>query len=445
MTGIVKRISLAFLIGSNWLLASCDSVPEPKKLNNTDTQFLKENCALTAMDAPGQGLYMSGTGLYMSGTIGGLNISNQPEPSSDYPINAMSAVPNLESFSAHRNVGIIVADKFSTPGGDPAYSLGGDLAQLVDAAQYGQAALEATFNDLQASGQLSHGALVMAHLHALLEAAPDTSSEYSDGEGIFVYKRGYHTLALKAVDVSGVNSADMVGLIDAAQGELAQSNYLGTGGIDVYVVNMSFALVPCEVLSPKNWEGNDSLEAYLAELEAAGIDPDTYLLGEAARVDESDPLVTFLNDLPGGEGHAVASAGNYGGDAPMYPALAPDVLSVASSDLQTGAFSGFSNYGEVAAPGWLFRIRDPASGVDVPEISYAGTSFSGPLVALYAALDLAAKEPQCYDSKPAELVSDGIYDNVALADAIGARCGSSAAPAIPLPTIPIPKPSFPWS
>jgi len=80
----------------------------------------------------------------------------------------------------------------------------------------------------------------------------------------------------------------------------------------------------------------------------------------------------------------VASAGNDGNDRDMYPASYPNVLSVASVDLN-GEKSEFSNYGtkvDVAAPGNPIYSTVLGNTYDL----MAGTSMSAPLVSSLAAL-----------------------------------------------------------
>jgi subtilisin family serine protease len=99
----------------------------------------------------------------------------------------------------------------------------------------------------------------------------------------------------------------------------------------------------------------------------------------------------------------VASAGNNGGSAPVYPAAYSNVIGVASTTNED-VRSSFSNYGtplvSVAAPGEGLVTTYPSGG-------YAaawGTSFSAPLVSGTAALVLQA---------------NGVLDPAAVASAIG--------------------------
>lgn len=94
----------------------------------------------------------------------------------------------------------------------------------------------------------------------------------------------------------------------------------------------------------------------------------------------------------------VASSGNFGLPYAMYPAAWPEVVAVsaqyavptASYDPRT---SGFANAGEILAPGALYELSRTSDDTQV--VSYAGTSFSAPVVALFTALDLMRDVPAC--------------------------------------------------
>ena len=435
-----------FLLSIVLLLASCSTTSENVSLiklgaPNTSDYGGKGNCAMTSMDAPGQGLRAMGSGLRAMGSglramgsVGGLFITESGDSfvGSSNPSDVASYVSNLGSsglipFSPKDSVGIIVLDKFSNDDTAPTYSLGHDLINLIDAAASSPQDLKDQFESLRLSGQISHGALVLAHMHAILEAMPGVSFEAMLDESSFVYKLGKgHQLVIKAVDVTGLTTEQMINPLQNAIGFLADN------GVSNYATNMSFTLVPCDVLLEENWSNNYTLEDYLLELEDEGIDADAFLVDVSSDfVNGSDPLLTFIANEGSGTGHYVASSGNYNHNYPMYPALADDVLSVASHDLNAPKNSlvtnsdYFSNSGEVAAPGWLFGIYDPISGVEIPEISYAGTSFASPATAIYTAFDLAQGAPECHAGEESDLIHSGKYFNWELDYAIDKRCGST--------------------
>ena len=436
----IKSGSQILLLSILLLLASCGTTPESGSLlqlgtPNTSDFGGKGNCAMTSMDAPGQGLRVSGTGLRVSGTglrvsgtVGGLFIADGPVVGSSNPSQVASYVNDLDSFYPKDSVGIIVLDKFSYDDTAPTYNLGHDLENLIAAASSSPQDLKDEFEALRLAGQISHGALVLAHMHAILEAMPGVSFEAMLDESSFVYKLGKgHQLVIKAVDVTGLTTEQMVNpLQDAIE-------FLADSGVSSYATNMSFALVPCDVLLEENWSNNYTLEDYLLELEDEGIDADAFLVDVSNDfVNGSDPLLKFIATEGYSTGHHyVASSGNYKHSYPMYPALADDVLSVASHDFNQPKNSlvnnsaYFNNRGEVAAPGWLFGIYDPITGVYIPEISYAGTSFASPTAAIYTAFDLAQKAPECHEDELSDLIASGKYFNWELDYAIDNRCGST--------------------
>jgi subtilisin family serine protease len=102
----------------------------------------------------------------------------------------------------------------------------------------------------------------------------------------------------------------------------------------------------------------------------------------------------------------VASAGNNGEHAAMYPAAIPGVIGVPSTD-ESDVISSFSNYGEdlfcVAAPGEAVITTYPLG-------TYAaawGTSFSAPFVAGTAAL-LAQMSPSMTQEGARSAISDAL-------------------------------------
>jgi subtilisin family serine protease len=95
---------------------------------------------------------------------------------------------------------------------------------------------------------------------------------------------------------------------------------------------------------------------------------------------ESAELTRAINFAAANGTVCVSSAGNQGSSAPVYPAISPNVIGVASVS-NTGARSAFSNYGTP-----LVSLAAPGEGVltTFPGGTYAaawGTSYSAPLVA----------------------------------------------------------------
>lgn len=437
------------------LLASCSATPQAPQpqleitanssyLKDWANKFLKSyqgdeyrNCVATSFDVPGQGLRAAGSGLRAAGSglraagsVGGLFIHEANSLVKNYSAQDVSNyLKNFADYSASETVGIIVLDQFSFNTGKnrvSAYSVGPDVYTLVDAVSVSEDALENTFTSLRASGQLSHGALVFEHTQEIVDGLPNTtpawSNRYYKDEKTF-YRNGQR-IVVKAVDVKDFDTALVASTLEDAIRNLEAK------GITKISINMSFSIVPC-ALSELARDYNN-IEAYLenieAEAEAAGEDFDadsfiSQLSWLTART--NDPLLASINTNYGqgiwdrGNVAVIAAAGNYSSSIPLLPALAPDVVSVSSFDFPKYTASSFSNKGEVAAPGWVFRLDNSTKG---RLISFAGTSFSSPAVSVYAALDLAQTSPKCFsNNSPSDLLSYGDYSFKKLDDVV-ARC-----------------------
>ncbi len=440
--------NLLLLATAILFLASCSATPQAPQpqleitanssyLSNWAGNFLKSyqgddyrNCVATSFDVPGQGLRAMGSGLRAMGSVGGLFINSPSNLVKNYSAQDVSSyLKNFADYRANDAVGIIVLDQFSFDAGKKrvsAYSVGSDVYELVDAVSISEDALEDTFKNLRATGQLSHGALVFEHTQEIVDGLPNTSpawrNRYYKDEKTF-YRNG-QKIVVKAVDVKDFDTALVASTLEQAIRNLEAK------GVTKISINMSFSIVPC-VLSELARD-YDSIEAYLEDIEAKAeaegedFDADTFINSlSLLTARTNDPLLATINTNYGqgiwdrGNVAVVAAAGNYSSSIPLLPALAPDVVSASSFDFPTNTASSFSNKGEVAAPGWVFRLDDSTKG---RLISFAGTSFSSPAVAVYAALDLAQDSPKCFsDSSPSDLLSYRDYSFKRL-DSVVARC-----------------------
>lgn len=416
----IRLITLTTLL-MVMLLASCSDPSSPLRSEEplSSSSFSKDrNCPITSFDAPGQGLRAAGTGLRAAGTVGGFIISdlNKPPIANTSPKEvATSYLSSFSHYPATEKVGIIVLDQFRYDGVD-AFTLRPSILDLIDAAQSGPKDLKEVFWTLRASGDISHGALVLSHINAILSASPDTYL-VSASPDLYEFQRGQATIYVKAVDMQDMNTDNMVPALEGAFEDL------GNYGVERFAVNMSFSLVPCKLLKDAERAGYDHLDNYLSVLAFASGKSQDELIGDFGdQVDpSSDPFITYLAKMTheGAENTVlVSAAGNFQRDYPMYPALAENVVSVSSFDFNAAKFSAFSNFGEVMAPGWLFHIADPISLLATKNISYAGTSFAAPAATAYAAFDLAQPSPRCFDYRTNALLNPSMYKNTPLKDAV---------------------------
>lgn len=406
-----------------------------------------DRCLAHGFAVPGQGLHVSGSGLHVSGSTGGLVIGDvvildeNSDPvqtaTSRHPWQFMqdvSGIPpaatfkallgnGLESVSraAGRTVVILVADDFA----------GGKVTIPGEVFTYGPSDLP-KLDSLVASGSLSHGALVLHHLNSLISGSglfgfvPVSAPVPGRYEWVPTADHG-DRLIIQAVDLRSANTplittgAIVSGLyagVESLRGELS-------GEQDVhFVVNMSWVLLPCATVEAFDGARADFLtfEKYLAALEVEGFDPGaagdpTYtanvlrLLSWVGPEDSLFKLIagdpSFSTSVPftlfeSAKVAFVAAAGNFGMDYQMLPAAWPMVVGVGAprGDQLPGLQQEpppFTNSSEVAAPGaWFLLQRSPEfdapTSIEEPDsvVSYAGTSFSAPMISLFTAVDLLA-------------------------------------------------------
>ena len=432
------------------------SIAALRKINNNEPfdegDGAGENC--TEYDVPGQGfqavgaglqavgagLQAVGAGLQAVGAVGGL-FSAQFETSAlvspgtvateirktvvgtdsaEALIEAM--VGDLQKPDFEKPIALLVVDDFGD--GDP-YLLPepADLFDLVGTA-------------FVPSTGITHGALVMDHVLALLDAAfavgepgsmvhrIDSSNgstvtyEYvpTRGSGPRKRKTGVPLMLVRAVHTNG---GDTDAIHAAIQGNLpVEHNRVAYPNV---VLNLSFAIVPCVSandaqasganLIDLSGDGAVTLDDYIAALALTNDVRVAEQSDLAAAVTkplmDGDRLLEFLScsavcASPGTEAMVkVASSGNFGYAFPFFPAALESVVSVSSQDATGSGYSPqrstFSNGGEVMTPGSLFiaGMEEVPAGVNVARVNtvaYAGTSFAAPNVSVFTALDLALGE-----------------------------------------------------
>ncbi len=392
------------------------------------------NCASSFLTRPGQGLQRVGAGLQRVGAVGGLFQGR----TSDFPstllapaaIGADLAEMLDDVLPPSWSAVLLVVDDF-----DPDYELpDGLFAPDPDLAQL------APF--------ISHGALVLHHLRQMVPQVL-AASIVDSGEGIgpngeprywyqvsddFGYGPAY--LYVQAINV-GNNSTDVI----PDQIKYAIEAY-DDAGVYEFVVNMSFAVVPCSVLADyENARGLDSFEDYvaaLANVNDIGTDSDSLgaldkLVSTPIDVDAAPllaylacPFPSLLNGVEVCDGSGpvtgdwgpfsslthVAASGNYGNQYALYPAASPYVVSVGSLEASGVGFAAadYSNVAEIAAPGGIFELYGAAG----QSVGYAGTSFAAPVVSLFLAADSMYPYYEClppdFEKGETSQLAHGDYD-----------------------------------
>jgi hypothetical protein len=409
----MKKRPLLFVSLLVALLSACSSNPEPEvgleslnmHLLGLDGKALVDptlgNCPVDEFRIPGERPRARG----VAGGIGVLNASYPGAPTAlGYPTGTGNYVKNVAALygTSSRDVALIVLDDFgsgvykldkavydlstlSFPTGDP-------LSRAI--------AIEEALNELQTLGKLSHGALVLNHINALLVAGGYTIANATVDSVLFKNPVSGKYILVKAINTEGFNTSMFAPRLEAAFLELRSSGYSSMA------INMSFAIVPCSVRNDfaNNRASYPTLEKYAEEVASInGVALDT-VFRTIRRPVSNDLLYAVIRGeaqvppIPGETRVYVAAAGNYGLTYPMFPAAWPEVISVSSHDIGAG-FSDFSNRGEVMITGAWFRLSNPAllnGGFgNSPKVVYAGTSFAAPAVSVFTAYDLASSVPEC--------------------------------------------------
>lgn len=285
--------------------------------------------------------------------------------------------------------------------------------------------------------QLSHGQLVTEHLRAVLVGAGFTPL------GDDAFRKGKGTVQVVRVETDGLGTAQVVNRL-----LLAMENK------DLMVVNMSLALLPCEIdadyqTSKKQLEGERrelyTLNHYLTDLYANNpqyrnlkvVDFERQLLNPPD-LNPQEPLRAFVTTLHSKFPHAVmvASSGNYGLPFSTMPAAWDEVVSVGASDLRgrrarTSRLAAtpsqpaippvaWPDRGDVMEVGqWLHLDPDtlrasckadpgvcalqglPLASPIFDTFKYRGTSFSAPTVSAYVAMAMLTEAPKCVPPRQA--------------------------------------------
>lgn len=264
-----------------------------------------------------------------------------------------------------------------------------------------------------------HGALVEEQLNSLLTTYAPTSD-----------------IQVVEVDIHGLSTAEIVDAITVAQ--LSYS-------ADFYVLNMSFAIIPCEFI-----EGMIAMEAELSGAQSrndlngyrgifnravAFYDRQVFPVNSQRFQEETDldPLQSFIaaNSV---NMVAIASAGNFGLRYPFWPGAWGQVISVSASNgelfestpawdrrtnaplLRNGTDRNallISNYGEVMLPG---EFSSETAGI------VSGTSFAAPRLSFLAALLLADQGAFCLTEEGTPALATGDFTNPTLMTALNESC-----------------------
>ena len=369
---------------------------------------------------------LNGQGYTLSGVTGGLTL--------DTSVDDVDAIEWLVGpiGSVSQDTAILVIDSFRTDPvtSDETFTIPSNLSALPD-----DDALEAAYID----GRLAHGALVFNHISALIQGALGSDLIARDADSVTWETSSGAEVVVQMVDAlnygsPATNTQDLKDRVSetivALQGD----------GISRFILNMSFAVLPCNVANGYNevsaLDASVQFDEYIKDLDGAETlyfeqfitplesqfnpDPLHYLIGQCGiiltpegEISTSEegsgtyelplefvPLEELYGTLPCERDslHFVGSAGNSRLPYPFYPAAYPRVDSVSASEADMVTRSNYSNYNADMglAGGWfhLFAFTDPpvddVTMVELP-IFYRGTSFSGPVRSVCLALNISSE------------------------------------------------------
>jgi len=408
------------------------------------------NCPIDDFDVPGEGYQ----GYGMSGGIAALGASMPVESEARTVGKSMEDIASFVDLDGlERNAALIVLDDFNgsiSKAKSSTFTLGKDVFSLLDSRLSSDLItraeeIEQVTQDLEALGQLSHGAMVLNHILSLLqylEGSQTIFGEYSELESdgsvtYFSQKEG--KLLIQGVDTEDLNTSVIKTRLESALSNLQSQGY---GRI---AINMSFAIVPCGVVedfqaSRDRFPDFESYAKALADANKASLQG-AYSEAEFLEIitelistpHSNDSLIQFVNgqkEYPNDEDRQVyvASSGNYGLPYSLYLGAVENVVSVSAghSD-KPNVKKSFSNAGEVMDVGAWFRLSGVGNLRDIQEteVLYAGTSYSAPNVSVYSVLDLMQATPKCSPSQSSQsrlvqLSGSGKpnFNNKLLADAV---------------------------
>lgn len=427
----VFTASLALLVG-------CQSTTEmPFEVLATDPNS-DRNCTINQFEAREEGLHARG------GTGGmALNYPGSRATPVALPSFVSGQLNAIDDFAITEDVAILILDDFGGGfyNGIPVksnYRLG---KALFDYRHKGNTAKEITANlrvfleQQMKTNRLPHGALVYNHTLAVLERMTGVSvSSISPNGSQVTFMLNGKKIVVKAIETNNFDTLTIRNNLESTIEALTAQN------IRNIAVNMSFSIVPCEIILGYKTSKFDSLEDYLLALEEDGGEGFASLedaFDDIATMLVGDPLRNFIDTTSPTSLAAfniiyVASAGNYSLNFSLAPAVWPNVISVASSNASTRfQQSSFSNDGEIMTPGAWFTLTDPLNrngvGKNAAEMVYAGTSFSDVKVTLFSALDIgkAGTDQECAalgGITPDLAYPYPVFANKSLASAIAERC-----------------------
>ena len=382
---------LLFALMSYPLLAQDDG--EPVYSEEVKQELEGQNCAVPISSLGGQGHQISGVEAELT--------TLHPQTSS-----LPTLIPSDPESGATMTGGtgvaaVLVVDSFNDV-------LNYDLTFAINATDQDQ------IDKAVANGEITHGAVVMNHINSLLYLLGFklVQQDSNQADWLLWQKDDINIVVMKVDAVSygpiesiptttqQVNNA-IEAAITSLRNDVASeiSNQVNGMPINRFVVNMSFAILPCaEVIDFYNQGQEHSFDDYFKSI---GISYEQLLV---TVLQQGEPLTRlFTNDgvIAGELAEAligVASSGNSGLAFPFAPAIFPVIFSVSAQSAPLELMTprrvplvAYANAGEFIENGGWIQLVNPAklyAGPEFPEVFYLGTSFSGPALSTSLALEL---------------------------------------------------------
>lgn len=399
------------------------------ELPNLLTNSYPNNCTADAFSLPGQGYHLNGSGYHLNGSTRGFSVlqPGHKPPSLFDPQNITTAaqegveLATIVPPSFTESTAIVVVDHFE--GGF--YELD---AVMFDPAIQTNDDLGGALATLPPGRSLTHGAVVLNHINGLVagtghysyleaESSADKTVWEAHDTGARLYVVAVDTELQDTFYVSSVLSAELTNL--------------SALGVDRAAVNMSFVVLPCDILEDFALAGFDTFETYVKALadanNVAPVDIENFVREVLESVNvpgNPDPLYNLMVEsaFSATDYVYVAASGNFGETYALYPAAWGPVVSVTgSATLAPHVRADPFNAGEVMAIGATFELEDTLSSAK-SLFHYLGTSFSAPAASVLSALDIATGSPRCLDGVSRSRLAHGNLTAFSLDKAYSKLC-----------------------
>lgn len=270
-----------------------------------------------------------------------------------------------------------------------------------------------------------HGALVVAHLESILEASQFNIKSVAPLGKYKINDKLMRNSDMRTVRILGFDYGSLQPhtdkppkLISTSMLTNSLNNAIGnTLNGSKLIINMSFALVPCNILGryaefervAYSMNLKYPLNQFLTTLEEINQDAwgeKTTIKTILTQINPNDPFFNWIKSQQNNKDTVViASGGNYGLNYEVMPASWDGVLGVGSTEAENGSPSKWSDVSDVSEvgewftlppmpkPSWLCLYGQGARCISetafpISNFAYRGTSFAAPTVSAAFAINI---------------------------------------------------------